>query len=85
MSAVPVTIAEALKKRDTVWVNDTVFRATSRPLIPTHRALNNRPCVMLEGRWVYTEQRLDGGYDAVGGINLPPTPMYQREAEPVAV
>lgn len=76
MSAnVPVAIAEKLKSRNTVWVNDTVFRACSHPLVATHRAQNGKCCAMVDGRWVYTDQRIDGGYDAVGGINLPAVPL----------
>lgn len=78
MSAVrlPNHIEEKLRHAQTVWDSDTVFLATKRPLQPTHYAMNNRLCAMVDGRFVYTDQREDGGYDAVGGINLPATLIH---------
>lgn len=76
----PVTIAQKLKTQNIVWDADTVYRASATPLVATHVAKNGRKCAYVDGRLVYVSGRPDGGYDAVGGINLPAVLISQLAA-----
>ena len=78
----PESVKEALKSKPTVWVDDTVFVRTGRLVVATHIAQNGLQCALIDNRWVYTTPRIeDGGYNAVGGINLPPVPIDQEKVE----